>query len=725
MTAQRRKQNLQKVPIAVTSLSARDLEQKQVNATTDIGRLVPNTIEFNNVGFGSGNVYYIRGLGQPESFPTFDPQVGTYVDDIYIGRESASNFGLFNVSQLQVLRGPQGTLFGRNSTGGAIVITLARPAPDYGGYVEGGYGSYNQVFGRGAVDIPIRDDLLTNFAFYGVKDDGYVDDKVTQDRLNGHGDWGVRESALILPHALENMSWYIAGDYGETRYDAVQDSIGNGERISYSGFGNASAPVVALNSGPIVADYERIIKEPLSTLANDEDSLTGGFVSNIQLSYDPGKFNFISGMRYLHQLSAADFPFPSASGAIIPYDDNVLGQFGIGLATIDRQYSQEAKWTGHVGSRFNYTVGGFFLYEEATQDYVETLTAPAGPMTVNAFELPAVEHFHTTTESQAVYAQGDYDLTRALQLTVGGRLTHEEKNFGIGSDSAAGFDTADIIAAGNRSSLTTDQLTPRFALQYQINPRVMAFASATRGFQGGGWNSLASNAAAVSAFGPETIWTYEGGIRTETPDKKLRFNADIFYNIINNYQLVALGPGTGNFVTENAAGLNDYGIEADFAYQPIKPLTISGNLGLETGHYVRIGAQTLSQQAACRAGERGDCSQGIVNYDGNIAPPQNFPPFTLSLNAVYDTAWRRLNIEPLAGVQVAAPSHTDTQGSPEGDSFWHYALDLGVKFQFQKSPWSLTAECMNCTLRNWVTADIFVRYYNTPGIWDLKLHRTF
>jgi iron complex outermembrane receptor protein len=145
VTAQRRSQNLQNVPIAVTALSAKDIRQQQVNETSDLPRLVPNMFANNVTGTGSGNVYFLRGLGQTESFPTFDPQVGTYVDDIYIGRESGSNFGLFDISQIQVLRGPQGTLFGRNSTGGAIVITTQKPAQDFGGSLDVGYGAYNRV----------------------------------------------------------------------------------------------------------------------------------------------------------------------------------------------------------------------------------------------------------------------------------------------------------------------------------------------------------------------------------------------------------------------------------------------------------------------------------------------------------------------------------------------------------------------------------------------------
>jgi iron complex outermembrane receptor protein len=743
VTAQRRSQNLQNVPIAVTALSAKDIAQQQVNETADIPRLVPNMFANNVVGTGSGNVYFLRGLGQTESFPTFDPQVGTYVDDIYIGRESGSNFGLYDVSQIQVLRGPQGTLFGRNSTGGAILITLAKPAPDFGGYLDVGYGAYNRVFGRGAVDMPVSPDLLTKFSFYGIRDDGYVKDVATGNRLNAHDDWGVREDVTVAPHTLENVTWNLSADVSQTRYNAVQNDPVNGERLSYSGYGDPTAPIPVIGGAAAVLDFDKILKSNFYDMQNAEDFKSGGFMSNIQVDFDAGKLNVISGFRDQSQISAADFPFPSASGPVVPYDNNELGQFGIVLNSSDMQYSQEVKWTGKYADVLTYTVGGFFLYEENSTDFIETLTVPAGSKPssgVFGFELSPAEHFHNTTQSQAAYAQADYKIIDKLTFTVGARITHEDKAYRVNSagyDDGAlalgpSYDTADVLAAGNRTKLKTDQLTPRFALEYRITPQFMTFASATRGFQGGGWNSLTSAADTVTAFGPETLWTYEAGERYRTPDGKLQINSDIFYNDVRNYQLITLGPGTANFVTENAAGMHAYGYEADVAYKPIPSLTFGGNLGLEQGHYVNPSAATLLQQQTCLAGlrtgsaaEQGDCSQGIINAGGKLAPPENFPPVTFTLRSVYDFDYGNLHIQPIAALQFAGTSHVDTEGSLAGISPPHYLLDLGVHFQFHNSPWALTAECENCTNQKYETSLLFVKYYSVPGIWDFKLHRSF
>ncbi len=707
VTAQRRSQNIQDVPIAISSFSAKDIQQLQINDTTDIARLVPNFFFNNNTGAGSGNVYFLRGLGQTESFSTFDPQVATYVDDIYIGRESASNFGLFDVEQLQVLRGPQGTLFGRNATGGAIVISLS-------------------------VSVPVSEELLTKTSAYGVRDDGYVDDVVNGTKLNAHNDYGLREAILVRPAGIDNLVWNASIDYSDSNFNENQNFAIGGKRISYSGYGDLSSPIAVIGGPAIVSEIEGILKQPFSNFANKEDLLTWGAMSNVELSFDAGTLNFISGVRAQRQLAGGDFPFPGASGPVIPYDDNYLGQFGIALNSLDIQYSQEIKWSGKAfDDKLTYTGGLFYLFERDSTDFIETLTL-AGltpPGTVLGLTLSAPQHYHNTTSSSAGFIQGDYALNDELTFTAGGRFTHEEKSYtAAGNPALGGYDTGDVTASGNRVSLRTDQFTPHFALDYKITPDVMVFATATRGFQGGGWNSLTGSASLVNGFGPETIWTYETGIRSETDDKKLRFNADFFYNDIRDYQLPTLGPGSSgspNFITENAAGLITYGLELDVAYKPIDDLTISATMGLENGYYQNPSAATAAQALACKAGVTADCGQGIVNLNGNLAQPEDFPPLTFTLTLIYDWKFDQFTLTPIAGVQFMQANHVDTSGLPSGLSASHYLLDLGMTFKLNDADWTLTAECKNCTMTNYQVADLFEPYYNNPGTWDVKVHLPF
>jgi iron complex outermembrane receptor protein len=308
VTAQRRTENIQNVPVAVTAFSAKDLEIDQITSTLDVAREVPNFIAQNNVGQGSANSYYIRALGQTQSFPTFEPQVGTYIDDIYIGRQNANNFALFDVSQLQVLRGPQGTLFGRNSTGGAVVVTLNKPYQDFGGYLEAGYGSFDRFFGRGSVDLPISEQVLTKTSFYGLTDNGYVQDVTTNQRLNESHNWGVRQAFRILPASLGNVTWDVSADYSDSdSANALNYLNADGQRISYSGYST---------SGGALEPYLTGLK---GQLGQGVDVISWGAMSNIAVDLDGGTINVISGFRGLHQALNIDFP-DAPLGPLVPYD---------------------------------------------------------------------------------------------------------------------------------------------------------------------------------------------------------------------------------------------------------------------------------------------------------------------------------------------------------------------------------------------------------------------
>src|SRR6202051_450232 len=269
VTAQRRVENLQQVPIAVTNFTADQLATEQIVDTKDLERFVPNMFASNNVGQASAIVYYIRGVGQTQSFPTFEPQVGTYVDDIYIARQNANNFALFGVQSVQVLNGPQGSLFGRNSAGGAIVVTLEKPGHDFGGNVEASYGSIGNFWadfftGRASINLPINDQLLTGTSVYGITNDGYVHDVMTGERLNGTHNWGVREAIKFLPTAWSNLEWNFTADYERNDAANLLNQPGpDGDRISYSGFnmnGGALQPYLtgakaAFGQGELVTSW--------------------------------------------------------------------------------------------------------------------------------------------------------------------------------------------------------------------------------------------------------------------------------------------------------------------------------------------------------------------------------------------------------------------------------------------------------------------------------------
>lgn len=718
VTAQRREQNLQDVPLAVSSFSASALNVQQVTSTLDIAREVPNFIAANNVGQASANVYFLRGLGQTQSFPTFEPQVGTYVDDIYIGRQNANNLALFGLDQLQVLRGPQGTLFGRNSTGGAILVSLQKPASVFGGDLEVGYGAFGRVFGHGYIDAPINDQLLTRFAAFGIHDEGYVQDVTTGQTLNKTKDWGLREAISYLP--TDAISWNLSGDYIDNNAANVLNQpvsgggVNGSDRVSYSGFstnGGALAPFLSGEKG---------------TLGQGVDVRSYGAMSNLKIGLSGGTLNFITGYRGLKQLTGVDFP-DSAFGPLVPYDQDPIGGFALAQVLKSDQYSQEIKWTGDVGDRFNYTAGAFYLYEKNDDNF--GAVANLGIL-IGAPFLPIPLGDETTindTRSSAVYAQGDYKFTDALTLTVGGRFTHERKTLEATPNTATGYTTADIQAAGYETALTANEFTPRVALQYRVDPDLMFYVSATRGFQGGGWNGLAFSAATFNNFSPETVWSYETGMRSEWLDHKIRLNMNFFYEDVKAFQ--SLSDAAGSFVTTNAADFDAYGLETELAWRPIEEFTLSLNVGLLQAQYYDPSAGVAAQQKACQAAPTAtnpSCGQGIVDAYGNLGTPENTPHGNASLHAAYDFSFGGVTLTPNVGVQWTGTQNVGTEGLPAGVQNAYTTLDGGVAIKPSSLPLTVTLECKNCTMKNWATAYLFgYRYYNVPGFWDARVNYKF
>ena len=573
VTAQRRSERLQDVPIAVSAFTAQDLETRQVSNTLDLVSYVPNLIGHNNTSIGTANTYALRGLANTESIATFDPPVGTYVDDIYVSRQGANNFSFFDVERIEVLRGPQGTLFGRNTTGGAINVILRKPSDHVTGYAEAGYGRYNRARFRGSVDLPISSRLLTKFSGYYISADGYVNDRVTGEKLNGEESYGLRGAVRAL--VSDDLTWDVSADYVDSSvanfpnfYDPKND-----ERISFTPL-RKDTPIGANLVSSRLADNK---------LGNTAKSYSVS--SNLAINVgDNTTINVITGYRHLFQEFLLD-SFAGTSSASLVLDGVNYVSSSLGFATPlpndswHKQFSQEVKVNGKALGGFLDYVAGFYYINETNETDFANITLPlTGPSKATVSGDRTV---FNDTEAYAGYAQGDFHLTSKLTFTAGLRYTDEHKTIRYQPNASPlprssainqPFDTGDVVAAGIPVVLNAREFTPRFALKYDIIPDVNVYASATRGFKSGGWNARAYYAAAATAFTQETIWSYEGGLRSEFFDHRLRANLTGFYFTDYDQQLPGGGldpvTGTVTYLTRNVADLRNYGFEAELSANP-------------------------------------------------------------------------------------------------------------------------------------------------------------
>jgi len=812
VTAQRRAESVQDVPIAVSAFTLDELEQRNVVQALDVMQYVPNVVASNNVGLGSANTYYIRGLGSTDSIATADPAVGTYVDDIYIGRQSANNLSLFDVERIEVLRGPQGTLFGRNTTGGAINIILGRPRDEFGGFIEAGIGSFERRAARGTIDLPVADALSARFSAYWNQDEGYVRNVTTGERLNSSENHGAR---LALQARLgDSVTWNVSGLYTNSVAANILNFDCNPADPSDCDGRFASTGLLRDNKGQNqVAPL--MLANGKGNLPLGAETRFGLVSSNLQVDLGAAELSFITGYVRTEQdflvdffdgrsAPALNFGLDPATGRPTRFDigPNInlfppvrgfrAGGFVIANKAGTDQFTQEIKLNGTaLGGRLTYVAGAFYFNESSVTDFADTFTLGTGTPLLLADRIVRNE-----TEALAGYVQLDFEIVPGLTATAGVRYTDEQRRTDFSDNRpicqatplpATCIDTRnfasvdiDLNPATPPTAIPLDQevqiWTPRFALNYRPNEDLLFFASATRGFKSGVQAARATLVRTLLPVGPETVWSYELGARTEFFDRRLRLNITGFIQDTRDFQggTGFVNPTTGalTFVTRNLADLKNRGVEIELVARPVPPLTLALALGIQD---MRYGIDTdrpavdelgflspAAQLAECRAAlagqasplgfpgtvvarAQGNCS-GIVTSGGEIAKPVRAPDLTASFTAGYEFA--------LPGVGTLTPSvsllYTSDQevgtnnlsgfindagvANFAGDGRFvlgsfseaHTLINLNLRLAGVDDRWSIVLSCNNCTDEAFPQSTLSnFSYLNEPRNWVLDVRWRF
>ena len=710
VTAQRREESVQDVPIAISAFTSRELALRGVTNALDVAQYVPNLVGLNNTGLGSANAYYLRGLGNTETVATFDPPVGTYVDDIYLSRQNANNLSLFDVERLEVLRGPQGTLFGRNTTGGAINLILAEPGNELGGYAEVGTGSYEAVESRASVDLPVTRDVALKLSGFYHYDQGYVRNTTTGERLNDNDGYGGRLGfrAELSPNARYTASYMHIDSRAENSLNFAcdpADPTNCDGRFATTGLLGAEGQFVGLITGPkqFYGNFNR----------TDTDIIT----SNLQFGSTDLRLNIITGYVNTTDRYGLDFAdgraLPSLAVPVPPVLGFTRGGFTIVNDANHEQITQELKLTGRLFNGFVDFVGGAYYYkEDNVTDFADlfSLALPTAPPPRGFPLLLADRTLLNSTEAYAGYLQADFNLTDRIKLTAGVRYTDETKTFSISDNrpvvgtNAAGqalcrgpnqfgpgvcLTDANLIAANGRpipQRLSTNLFTPRFVAAWEPIDDLNLYVSATRGFKSGGWNARGTTPGALLPFGPEKVWSYEAGVKSELFQRRLRVNAVAYRMDVTDLQTPSAlaDPVTGalTFLTRNFADYRNQGLELEVSAAPLRGLNLFFAGGYQNDEYRldsgglqvdAFGVQSvLAQQAACRAqlarglipsagaGEATSCGVGIVTAEGRVAEPVRTPDFTLAWGGSYVAELGALTLTPSLNASWRSKSEVQT-----------------------------------------------------------------
>ena len=768
VTAQRRAERLQTVPMAVTALPVATLATLGVTATLGVADYVPNMIGSNSVGLTSANTYTLRGLGNADTLATFNPAVGTFIDEIPLARQTANNFSFFDLDRIEVLRGPQGTLLGRNTTGGAINVILAKPSDTLGGYLEAGYGAYGKVEARASIDLPVSKLLSVKLSGYYQRDGGYARDTTTGQRSNGDGASGLR--AAVRFELTDQLSWNTSLSYlrdtGANLLDFTCDPNRPAKcdgRFTSTGLLKSydiahPSPFVALGITGRKANFG---------LGNTVDTLI--YASNLAWQGDGYRLSLITGLVDTKQKSAIDLadgrtPLPSVAVPVPPPRGLAVGNDSLTDASYS-EVSQEAKLDGTLfDGRLDYVTGASYVSEDNRTDFADIVNlggaAPGTPLVLA--DRTALTH----TDAVAGFAQVDVHATSALRVTGGIRYTDERQTFGIADNRAGGgLGLPGTIPSTQHSKLWT----PRVAVDYQL-PGVLLFASASRGYRSGGWNARATDPAALLPFGPERAWSYEAGTKTEFFDHRLRANLTAFWLDAQNTPTTAaqLIGGLPTFTTQNAAGLRNRGVELELTARPTPRVNLFANFGYQHARYrVGSGASSLrAQQLACQAelaarrvplatdaNAAPDCAAGIIDANGNIARPVRSPDFTASGGASYDYPIPAAGIIVQPSVNVVYSSSFETGAANDtlftgavtgangtvypanpfgGASITgsrtsaHTLVNAALALKTDDNNWTLSLECRNCFDKAYAQSEALgYTYLNPPRTWLVRAKRVF
>lgn len=439
VTARKREESLQEVPVSVSAFSSESLKALGVNNIKDLDGIVPG---LNMGGGGNGSKGdsnpYIRGIGQRETKVTVDSAVGTYIDGVYIGRASGALMDAVDVQSIQVLRGPQGTLFGKNTTGGAIVMTTVKPGPDFGGHVDGTVGNYGRMNASGAINLPITDTLSSRFTVASTNSDGYTENTI--DGENWSDDGRLMGIAQLRWEPTDSLVTDLL--YSQTKTE--QNPRGQSCRSFADEFPTETGleTIYNINSGPDAV--QQACREGGADLDVDEFQSEQAGNSNI---FRQGVYEVDTAMLSLTVdwnlgpvMGLDDFSIKSITAGRTTEQkaDEDIDAMGIALtgrlapqSNETDQYSQEFQFTGSaLDNRLDFTVGLFAFYEETDNDmlqdyaaYLENTTTPNAILLVRS-ELSERE---TENEAFAAFSQLTYDITDRIEFTLGIRYTKEDR----------------------------------------------------------------------------------------------------------------------------------------------------------------------------------------------------------------------------------------------------------------------------------------------------------
>lgn len=639
VTARKVEENLQEVPVAVTVFTGDELSDKGVLQVNSIADFTPGLTIREASSNATAPNFSMRGQIQNDVLATLDPSVGTYVDGHYWARAYGLNIDLLDVEGVQVLKGPQGTLFGRNTTGGALVITTADPNFDgVSGTLEASLGNLNAQTYKGILNMPLIDDVLAvRGAVQMSKRDGYITDLINGEEYNNRDIVNGRAKVLFAP--TDSLELVLSGEWFEQEMNGP-----GGGTIFATGVTGAFLAGINPLAAPgtpfpvVVPGYLGVVRNSDGdSVALDADPFlsvnTQTYNGTLTWEMGPGELKLIGGKRKVESRGLIDLDGSSLGGNAASSIHATGSNISLEQSSIEAQYAATV-----LNDRLTYVVGATY-FEESGFDSTNTRTRLFAAPGIGAFELRYRGDIDNT--SVGLYGQGTFNVTERLGLTAGVRYSEDEKGVTTTNTRASVATGAVFFCLGGQVvpncsesyTDTYDDVSYTLGLDYQLSDNILLYSKYSRGYRSGGQN-LRLNGTGNLDFEPEIVKEFEVGFKGDLLDERLRLNVAAFSNQIEDAQrsIIIVVGGANATVVQNAAEVKNLGLEAEVT------ALLTDNLTLQAGASVLDSEYESYFDAGVDVSNRHFIA--IPESELNLAAIYTRPISLGDLTARLDYAWR-------------------------------------------------------------------------------------
>jgi iron complex outermembrane receptor protein len=624
VTARRREESLQEVPVAVTAFTSTAIESKFATDLRGLGGQIPNVVITNVAGFNAASIG-IRGQSTGDIILTFEPAVAVIVDDFVLAHVQTQLFDLFDIERIEVLRGPQGTLFGKNTVGGVVNVITKRPGPDLAAEARIGYSSFNTLDLKASLNLPLADNLFFRVAGSFQDSDGFYRNAKFDFVNNRPGD-GRRIGGTRFFSGRAKLLWRPGPDTDLLlTYEMLRDRGDSPPSVNetppgflFEAFGFPGIQTTGgdpFDTALTFCDGSASDPDCVGTNNGHRLDVDGVYLRGETAWQDVGALTVVGGWRRVKSSLPSDYTGENAFLFVATRDD------------VREQYSVEARFSSDFSDRFKFTAGGMYWGQTLDANATSFLGFLRFLGDPTATTDPNQSTANYKVDSYAVFGEAEYRVADPFSLFLGARYTKEDKSFSVRPQVRRS-----IIATGfwpeYSDEASFSKPTIRAGYRWEMSPVINNYFTYSQGYKSGGYNEQAMSATSALPFAEETADSFELGFKAETLDRRVRANAAGFYVRYDDLQRDAVVPFTDPITglpgqetrTTNAGSAEVYGIELEASVLPADGFTFSVAVGWQKARYLEFET---------------DINGDGTNEDASFLELRNVPEWTVGITANY------------------------------------------------------------------------------------------